>query len=494
VLTPQAVRIAGEVAVTAPEDLILKPVGMEPITLPAKDLRLSIAATADRTTGDTSLTAEVSPLSLRQPGWDIADGGITVDVAHGAEKSQTQIRLRDLRVAQTGQQKLVVPLVVSGDMDMDNALVKFTGRAVGANGRLDLRLKGNHAIAENTGEIHFEMRPLTVGKGGAKATDIFPILLGSAHIAQGTAAVDGTARWSEKGLRADATLDLTNWVMRLSPRATGIDGGVRLAGENISLTARGRPGKRGMATSGNVILKKVSLEALETIASGVNGKITLSSLWPLATPKGQKITIDEVDVGLPLTDGHVIFQAGRNASFTLEQARLGLFSGDVTVSDISFAPGKPIPPINLRVTGVDLAQLLALVESQEVEGTGLLDGILPLTVKDGDIAITDGRLVAREEGTFRYVPPAAGPNEATDMVADALSDLRYNQLTMTVNGTAGGDMAMLLNLKGHNPNFLGGHPVDLNFKIEGELLGLARQGARGFGLPADALRGLGRQK
>ena len=56
-------------------------------------------------------------------------------------------------------------------------------------------------------------------------------------------------------------------------------------------------------------------------------------------------------------------------------------------------------------------------------------------------------------------------------------------VSLTLNGEAGKEQQMDLNLKGKNPLFYGGHPVNLNFHVEGPLQDVLKYTPGGSQIP-----------
>jgi hypothetical protein len=101
-------------------------------------------------------------------------------------------------------------------------------------------------------------------------------------------------------------------------------------------------------------------------------------------------------------------------------------------------------------------------------------------------------LAATGPGTLRYAPSTApsallGGGESVALALQALSNFQYSDLTLTVNRAAGGDTVALMQVKGRNPDFYGGHPVEFNLNISGKLDQILNRGLAGYRIP-DTIR------
>ena len=151
---------------------------------------------------------------------------------------------------------------------------------------------------------------------------------------------------------------------------------------------------------------------------------------------------------------------------------------------------KSNPTILLTVAGVDLAQLLALVNLDGLSGDGRLDGRLPLTLGKRGLLVHDGLLEASEEGGWiRYRPEgeAAALGAVGEMALDdlllALADFHYDGLSLAIDGSAQGAIVVKISLSGANPRHRDGQPYNLNLSVDGRLGDLIRQGTAAYEMP-----------
>ena len=63
-----------------------------------------------------------------------------------------------------------------------------------------------------------------------------------------------------------------------------------------------------------------------------------------------------------------------------------------------------------------------------------------------------------------------------DTLLGALEDFRYETLVLGLDGDTRGDMTVTVALRGSNPNFQEGRPVEFNLNVEARLADLVRAG------------------
>ena len=106
-----------------------------------------------------------------------------------------------------------------------------------------------------------------------------------------------------------------------------------------------------------------------------------------------------------------------------------------------------------------------------MSGTGSLDGRVPARFSQGRLTIAGGNLSARAPGTLRYLPQklptevtAAG--ESVDLALRALSDFRYDRLSLDLDKGAEGEGTVMLRLQGNNPAVLSGQAFNFNIRVD----------------------------
>ena len=125
----------------------------------------------------------------------------------------------------------------------------------------------------------------------------------------------------------------------------------------------------------------------------------------------------------------------------------------------------------LEIRHIDLGQLLALPTIQGLSGSGPLDGLLPLTYRDGSMEILDGQLSSVGAGVIKYAPGLAISDNPG---LQALRNFHFQQLGAHVWYSADGDYRTQAKLEGNNPDFYNGYPIRFGLNIHGKLPGLFR--------------------
>ena len=205
-------------------------------------------------------------------------------------------------------------------------------------------------------------------------------------------------------------------------------------------------------------------------AQGVQAAAQLDGLHPLrgriqlAAQRGQLATgteLADLDLDLALTGDMLQVNA----------LNLNMLGGSVHSDPIAL----PWPPtektLPLRIRQFDLSQLLDLLKVNGLSGSGHLDGVLPLTYRDGALEVYDGQLNSTGAGTLKYAPSLTIPDNPG---LQALRNLHFQKLDMRLNYASSGAYRTESTLEGSNPDFYDGYPIRFTLNINGELPGLFR--------------------
>ncbi|NYZ12165.1 YdbH domain-containing protein [Azospirillum sp. RWY-5-1] len=310
-------------------------------------------------------------------------------------------------------------------------------------GPLRVTAEGTHDTATGKGHADLRLPKLAFAADGGTLEKAFPVLTGTVAATAGGVAAKGRIDWGE-----------------------------------------GAP-----TSSAEVLLDGVAASVGPVSVVGVNGTVRLSSLLPPVAPAGQTLAVSLLDVGIPLTDGTLRFGYGRDGRVAVERAEWRWAGGVLRAKPFALSPQAPKGLVELEAEGIDFAQLLALAAVDGLDATGRLRGQLPVRIDGGSVRIDNGVLESSAPGAVRYDPAeppsflAGEPGSATDLLRGALTDFRYQELRLTVNGTAGGELVVGLSLQGANPDFYDGHPVKLNLNLSGALDRILRQSIDAYRIP-----------
>ncbi len=256
---------------------------------------------------------------------------------------------------------------------------------------------------------------------------------------------------------------------------------------------------RAPRLSAAVVFDEVSLKTDGVAAEGLNGKLKLSSLQPLASSGEQTLTLRRLVAGVPLDDVFARFTIPRRSGgLTVELGEVGtsLAGGTIRVRDATYQNGAA--DLLVRVSALPLERLLREWQVEGLDGTGLISGTIPVAIRAKGVGIGGGRLDGQQPGVIR-VDFGSARNTLTsagsqvELAVRTLEDFHYRELSIGVSKPMDGELSLAIGLDGNNPAVLEGHPFRFNINLSGRLEPILEAIQAGDRISADLLRGsLGR--
>jgi hypothetical protein len=388
-------------------------------------------------------------LSITQASLPLADGEVLLTGLHmeRAEPAQPfSITLENLAHI-TGKKPYFSPLSGKGEIMLARDSGAIEGR-INIHDLRDLWTLNVTADAQPlTGEwkIVFEQPEITFESGIIQPDMLFPVLRGVVQQASGSISFGGTIRST----------------------ATGV-----------------------VQSEGNITLANIGANAGPIAASGVQGTVKLTSLWPPVTAGEQSVAIDEIIMGLPLRQGTMRFRLDSDGTAHLKPSEWQWAQGSLHTGSVAFnIHSATLPDITLTAKSLALEELLSGLLKEGISATGRLDGRIPVVfTKEGEAMIRNGTLTTQGGGTVRYTPTAESPLQKggslqTDILLGALENFHYEQLDITINSTTTNELEVAMHVKGRNPELYDGQTIELNINLSGNLFDVIQSGMSIYSLP-----------
>ena len=319
----------------------------------------------------------------------------------------------------------------------------ISGEIKEKSGLFYAKINGHHAFEKGSGQLSINIPPLTLVKDIHSLADISPA--SSKYIQD----VSGTI-----GLN-------TGFVWR--------DGKV-------------------ISSNGSLLLKDVSLRHGEHTIESVNAVVTADSLSPLVINK-QEIAIGLLSVGLPLTNGTILFSFDPKGFLTQHAGEWQFAGGKLLLAPFTLQTENMAADVTLRAENLDLSELFKIAPLDGLSATGTVQGTIPLSIRKENINLKNGQLETTGPGLIKYNPqelPAFLRDNSQQQIVDlrnALTAFEYETLKMTLDGDLAADQKITLSLKGKNPLFYEGRPVNLNLNVEGPLQSVLKYNPGGSQIP-----------
>lgn len=186
--------------------------------------------------------------------------------------------------------------------------------------------------------------------------------------------------------------------------------------------------------------------------SAVSGTLRLPNLPAVTSAPGQRFTIGGVNPGFAVADGVSRLQLLSPTRLRIEELIFPFVGGQLSLAPVTIDTAIPDRRFTLGATGLDLARFVERLNLHDLDATGTFDGVLPVVLTNAGGRIEHGRLVARPPGgRLRYVGPIGADLPAGARLAfGALRAMRYDTLTVGVDGDLGGDLVSSIAFTGAN--------------------------------------------
>lgn len=240
-----------------------------------------------------------------------------------------------------------------------------------------------------------------------------------------------------------------------------------------------------MVKQGQVVVMAKDLDGYyeDILVEDVNTTITVNAtnLDDVTMAGPATVRIGRVDLGVPLENIALTLRLGRlgfgdgagQPSVDLKDVSAHTLGGRVSSSRIHFDPARPSTRFTLSVDGVQLDRLLQLEQQQGLEGSGVLDGSIPITLNGKTVTIHEGRVAVRPPGgVIRFAPleetkqMLVRAKPEMELVLRALENFRYDALRALVSYQEDGTLLLETRLEGKNPDMKEAPPVHFNLNVQ----------------------------
>lgn len=234
--------------------------------------------------------------------------------------------------------------------------------------------------------------------------------------------------------------------------------------------------------------------------TGVNGTIRFTDLLNLETAPGQTATVATINPGILVENGTIRYQLLPGQLVKVERGEWPFMGGRLILQETILNFSRPTPKrLTFEVVGFDAKMFVDTFGFSGLQITGTFDGVLPMIFDDEGGRIVGGRLDARPPGgEFLYTGTKPEAGLAVGLAFDLLSNLRYRNMTIRLDGDLAGEFATRFAIRdislSNKGGFAGGIvrnafknvPLVVNLNIRGPFRALIAM-AKGFKDPSEVI-------
>lgn len=210
----------------------------------------------------------------------------------------------------------------------------------------------------------------------------------------------------------------------------------------------------GVTSGGRFATDNVDFAAAFGPVRGLKGEVVFDDLLAMATPPNQRVTIASINPGTLVTGGVITYRLLPEQRIAIEGGTWPFAGGELLLDPATIDMGLDRErKLTFRVVGLDAAKFIQQLEFDNLAATGTFDGIMPMYFDANGGRIEGGRLVVRRGGgTLAYVGEISNAqmNVYATLAFDALKSIRYNNLSIALNGPLDGELISQINFDGIN--------------------------------------------
>lgn len=200
----------------------------------------------------------------------------------------------------------------------------------------------------------------------------------------------------------------------------------------------------GVTSRGTFATADASLAAAFGPVTGLTTTLSFDDLIGLKSAPGQIAKIEEINPGIPVIDGEIEYRLLGDNRVRIEGGSWPFGGGRLLLhpTTLDFNADKA-RRLSFDIVGVDAAVFLQSFGFDNINATGVFDGTLPVEFDGLGGRIVGGRIDSRAGGgTLAYVGELSNRNLGTiaNFAFGALRSLKYDDLTIILNGDLDGEM------------------------------------------------------
>lgn len=188
--------------------------------------------------------------------------------------------------------------------------------------------------------------------------------------------------------------------------------------------------------------------------TGLKGSIRFMDLLGLVTAPDQSVTVAEINPGVAVTDGVIRYRILPDRKLSVSGGHWPFAGGTLVLEPTVLDMAQPVArKLTFRIAGLDAATFVQQLEFKNIAVTGKFDGVLPIIFDMRGGRIDNGLLAVRPGGgTLSYVGDVTNADlgRVARIAFDALKSMRYDQLTIDLNGSLDGEIVSRVRFDGTN--------------------------------------------
>ncbi|MCA1958380.1 MAG: YdbH domain-containing protein [Nitrospira sp.] len=237
---------------------------------------------------------------------------------------------------------------------------------------------------------------------------------------------------------------------------------------------------RVMSGSGTVVVEKLSGRYEDSVFKNANATVTIraGASDSTVTMEPAQISVASIRSGVEITNCSArIGGSWRSADVSpileLSNIRCEAFGGVITSDGWAVDQARSQYQMTVSLHDLDLAKILSVEPNRGLQGTGTLNGTLPIVINPSGVTVKNGLLISSPPGgIISYavsedsLKSFAETNAELRLVAQALNNFHYTVLRSGVDYAENGMLLLTARLEGKNPDLKTVPPIHFNLTVQ----------------------------
>jgi len=205
--------------------------------------------------------------------------------------------------------------------------------------------------------------------------------------------------------------------------------------------------EKGLSASMQVNIKdgKILMPDTKFTATGINTIVEFNDLLVLESVPGQILTIDSIEVNkVKIENAKIRYTIEDGKSLLVENIRFKWCNGIVSTESIRFPQANKAYSLTFYCDRLEMTQLLKQMGAFDAEGSGTLNGRIPVIYSNGNISFDNGFLfstpgsggkvmIANSDRITAGIPMDNPQFAQLDLAQEALKDFDYQWAKLVFN-------------------------------------------------------------
>ncbi len=283
-------------------------------------------------------------------------------------------------------------------------------------------------------------------------------------------------------LTFNADRRLSKMLMGIPPSMDVIDGRltVTVDGSWSSNLHDRAAGTNAISATAKIVADKLSGHYDDYVVKGLSTTMALSTrgFESIIMSQPAALSIMAVQSGVDMTNLAASYQmrwklADELPTIQVSDFQCELFGGTVSNPGPIVDAAKPPVTTTFFLKNLDLGKILSMEQQKGLQGTGTLNGTLPVTITSGGIIVKDGVIESQPPGgIIRYASTPESSKTLSEserqlqLVAQALNNFQYSLLRVGVKYGETGLLDLNARLEGKNPDLRNTPPIHFNVTVQ----------------------------